>query len=428
MAPASPTIPGMPAPSTAELHLRHVLPTYGRFPLALVRGEGPRVWDEEGRCFLDFSSGIAVNALGHAHPAMVAAITRQAATLLHTSNLYLTRPQGELAARLNACTGLPGKIFLCNSGAEANEGLYKLARLAGGPRGRHEIISFDRSFHGRTLGGIAATGQLKVKAGFSPILDGFTQVPYGRLECVEAAIGPRTAAVLVEPVQGEGGVHPAPEGFLQGLRTLCDLHGLLLFYDEVQCGLGRTGDWCGWKSVGAEDAPPDGISWAKGLGGGFPIGAFWVADTARSGQPAPSSLFHAGMHGTTYGGSPLACAAALAVLETIEQEGLLANAAARGGQLARGLQQASLPAVAAVRHVGLLAGVELHPLRFAGAEEDPRPAALQATLRLLEAGLLVVPAGEQVIRLLPPLNVTAAECEEALGILQRVLAEAERRG
>jgi len=398
-------------PSTAELYARHVVPTYGRFPLCLARGKGARVWDEDGREYLDFTSGIAVNAIGHAHPALQKAIAEQAGELVHTSNLFLTRPQALLAARLEKMAGARGKVFFCNSGAEANEGLYKLARKHGG--GRHGIITLDGSFHGRTLGGIAATGQSKVKLGFGPPVDGFVNVP-PRIECVANAVDETTAAILIEPIQGEGGVRPLTAGFLRALRKLCDAHGLLLFFDEVQCGLGRTGDWCGWHASGADDVVPDAVSWAKGIGGGFPLGAFWVREPY-------ADLLGPGTHGTTYGGSPLACAAANAVFDTIEADNLLANARERGEQLREGAK--TLPLVREARGAGLLIGLEIGD--FAPGQEETGTAALRLTLRLIKAGLLVVPAGEQVIRLLPPLNVAPAECDEALRILREVLAAAK---
>lgn len=398
-------------PTTAELYARHVVPTYGRFPLCLARGRGARVWDEDGREYLDFTSGIAVNALGHAHPALQKAIATQAGELIHTSNLFLTRPQALLAARLEKMVGARGKVFFCNSGAEANEGLYKLARKHGG--GRHEIITLDGSFHGRTLGGIAATGQIKVKLGFGPPVDGFVNVP-PRIECVANAVNKKTAAILVEPIQGEGGVRPLPSDFLRALRELCDDNKLLLLFDEVQCGLGRTGDWCGWHASGASEVIPDAISWAKGIGGGFPLGAFWVREPH-------ADLLGPGTHGTTYGGSPLACAAANAVFDTIENEKLLANVRERGAQLRDGAK--SLPLVREARGAGLLLGLEIAD--FATEEGETGIPALRLTLRLIKTGLLVVPAGEQVIRLLPPLNVTAAECDEALRLLRDVLAAAK---
>ena len=398
-------------PSTAELYARHVVPTYGRFPLCLARGKGARVWDEDGREYLDFTSGIAVNAIGHAHAALQKAIAEQAGELIHTSNLFLTRPQALLAARLEKMVGARGKVFFCNSGAEANEGLYKLARKHGG--GRHGIITLDGSFHGRTLGGIAATGQSKVKLGFGPPVDGFVNVP-PRIECVANVVNESTAAIMVEPIQGEGGVRPLSADFLRALRKLCDEHGLLLFFDEVQCGLGRTGDWCGWHASGADDVVPDAISWAKGIGGGFPLGAFWVREPY-------ADLLGPGTHGTTYGGSPLACAAANAVFDTIEAANLLANARERGEQLRKGAR--TLPLVREARGAGLLIGLEIDD--FAPDHEETGTPALRLTLRLIKAGLLVVPAGEQVIRLLPPLNVASAECDEALRILRDVLAAAK---
>ncbi len=411
--------------TTEELYARHVIPTYGRFPLALARGAGTRVWDEDNRPHLDFTSGIAVNSLGHAHPAIQKALADQAATLVHTSNLFLTRPQAELAARLDGLVGIHGKIFFSNSGAEANEGLYKLARKHGAPNGRHEIITLEGSFHGRTLAGIAATGQAKVKLGFEPPVAGFVNVP-ATLEGVQAAVNDRTAAILVEPIQGEGGVRPLDAGFLRGLRALCDTHGMLLLYDEVQCGLGRTGHWCGWHATGAPDAVPDGISWAKGIGGGFPLGAFWARDRATAAGPSLADLLGPGTHGTTYGGSPLACAAAFAVLDTIENENLLGNARERGDQLRTAIEALALPVVRGSRGAGLLLGIEIADFRWRGqTEPDGRTPALRLTLKLLECGLLVVPAGENVIRLLPPLNVSAAECDEAVAILRDTLALAE---
>jgi acetylornithine/N-succinyldiaminopimelate aminotransferase len=400
------------AAGTAELYERHVLATYARFPLALVRGAGVRVWDEDDRAYLDFTSGIAVNNLGHSHPVLAEAIATQAGILVHTSNLFLTRSQAELAARLSGYVGTPGKVFFCNSGAEANEGLYKLARRHGAPRTRHGLITLDGSFHGRTLGGIAATGQLKVKLGFGPPVDGFTSVP-ARIECVANAIDATTAALLVEPIQGEGGVHVLPAEFLRGLRDLCDEHDLLLIYDEVQCGLGRTGHWCGWHATGATDAVPDAVGWAKGIGGGFPLGGFWVRERF-------AALLGPGSHGTTYGGSPLACAASHAVFDTIEKENLLDHARQRSDQLCQAVRP--LPLVREIRGAGLLLGVEIED--FASEAGETGPPALRLTRRLIAAGLLVVPAGEQTIRLLPPLNVTAAECDEAVGLLRDVLAAA----
>lgn len=407
--------------STADLYRDYVMPTYGRFDLALTHGEGSRVWDEKGKSYLDFGAGIAVSSLGHAHPALVQAVAEQAAQLIHTSNLYLTRPQGELAKLIVDLVGLGGKVFFCNSGAEANEGLYKLARKFGAPTGRHEIITFTHSFHGRTLGGISATGQEKVKTGFSPLVEGFTHVPFNDLAAVEAAITPKTVAILVEPVQGEGGINPAMPEFLQGLRVLCDRRDLLLMYDEVQCGFGRTGDWCAWRTIISSGADPDAVSWAKGIAGGVPLGAFW-AGTRAAGSVSLCDLLGPGTHGTTYGGNPLAAAAGLAVLTEIARSGLLDNAKELGAHLIRELEAMGLPAIRLVRGVGLMIGIELNDLPDSfGGEGLP---SIRATKALMAEGLLVIPSGERTIRLLPPLTISGAEADEALVILRRVLGSA----
>ncbi|MCK9588135.1 MAG: acetylornithine/succinylornithine family transaminase [Terrimicrobiaceae bacterium] len=395
--------------SLAEKYQAFVLPTYGRFDLDIARGSGCLVWDFDGREFLDFGAGIAVCSLGHAHPEITEAISRQAATLVHASNLYRTAPQAALAGRLVGITG-PGKVFFCNSGAEANEGLIKLARRFGSMTGRHEILTFEGSFHGRTMAGISATGQQKVKTGFGPLLEGFRHLPFGDLEAVEAAVGPSTVAVLVEPVQGEGGIHIAREAFLTGLRELCDRRDLLLLFDEVQCGLGRTGEWCGWKSL-APHVQPDGVSWAKGIANGFPLGAFWIGDGQRDDRGPLCDLLGPGSHGTTYGGNPVACTAGLKVLEIIERDNLRAAAVELGNQLVSALLDARLPHVSEVRSLGLMVGIQFDRESF---PQGSRPPALETVVRSMGEGLLAIPAGETVVRLLPPLNVTADEIGEAV--------------
>lgn len=406
---------------TADLYRDYVMPTYGRFDLALVRGVGSRVWDEAGKSYLDFGAGIAVSSLGHSHLVLVRAIAEQASRLIHTSNLYLARPQGELAKLIVNLLGLGGKVFFCNSGAEANEGLYKLARKFGAPKGRHEIITFTNSFHGRTLGGISATGQEKVKAGFAPLVEGFVHVPFNDLAAVKAAITPKTVAILVEPVQGEGGINAATPEFLKGLRALCDRHDLLLMFDEVQCGFGRTGDWCAWRTIVPSGVEPDAVSWAKGIAGGVPLGAFWAG--MRSADSVPlCDLLGPGTHGTTYGGNPLAAAAGLAVLTEIGRAGLLSNARELGVHLMKELEAMTLPAIRLVRGVGLMIGIELNDLPSSfGGEGAP---SIRAAKELMKAGLLVIPSGEKTIRLLPPLNITKAEADEALAILKKVLSSA----
>jgi len=405
----------MTTPSTADLYRDYVMPTYGRFDLVLSRGEGALVWDEAGKAYLDFGAGIAVCSLGHAHPKLAKALADQTAALIHTSNLYMTRPQGELAKLIVDLVDLGGKVFFCNSGAEANEGLYKLARKFGAPTGRHEIITFTNSFHGRTLGGISATGQEKVKTGFSPLVEGFVHVPFNDLAAVEAAITPKTVAILLEPVQGEGGINPATPEFLKGVRVLCDKHDLLLMFDEVQCGFGRTGDWCAWRTIVPTGVEPDAVSWAKGIASGVPLGAFWAGTRSTATVPL-CDLLGPGTHGTTYGGNPLVAAAGLTVLLTIQEEGLLENARNLGLRLISELQAMNLPAIRLVRGVGLMIGIELNDLTGEGLPS------IIATKALMAAGLLVIPSGERTIRLLPPLNITKTEADRALAILREVLS------
>jgi acetylornithine/N-succinyldiaminopimelate aminotransferase len=394
----------------SSLYSDYVMPTYGRFELDIARGSGCRVWDFEGREYLDFGAGIAVCSLGHAHPEVTEAVTRQASTLVHTSNLYRTAPQAELACQLVRLTG-SGKVFFCNSGAEANEGLIKLTRKFGNASGRYEILTFQNSFHGRTMAGISATAQEKIKKGFAPLLDGFLHLPFRDLDAVSAAIGPKTVAILVEPVQGEGGIHIASAEFLVGLRRICDEHDLLLLFDEIQCGLGRTGDWCGWKSLDP-NLMPDGVSWAKGIANGFPLGAFWAASSRGL-----CDLLGPGTHGTTYGGNPVCCAAAIKVLEIIERDGLCRNAAIQGARLRDGLLALKSLKIREVRGIGLMVGFEL-------LSEGPDPnVAIPYVKELMASGLLAIPAGERVVRLLPPLNVTAAEVDEALEKIGRSLSD-----
>ncbi len=391
---------------------RYVMPTYGRFDLDLVRGSGTHVWDVQGRDYLDFGGGIAVCSLGHAHSSVTEAVSRQAGTLVHTSNLYRTGPQAELAERLVEITG-PGKVFFCNSGAEANEGLIKLTRKFGSATGRYGIITFKNSFHGRTMAGISATGQEKVKIGFAPLLEGFSHAQLGNMQSVRDAMTSTTAAVLLEPIQGEGGIHIGSASFLQELRAFCDENDLLLLFDEVQCGLGRTGELCGWKSI-APDVTPDGVSWAKGIANGFPLGAFWAAAKPLGDGGLLCDLLGPGTHGTTYGGNPVCCAAGLAVLDVIKAENLLENVLTMGEKLAESLREVAESAGwhhAAVRGLGLIIGLEL-PEGFSARD---------LVLALQDEGLLVIPAGERVVRFLPPLNVSADEIDAAVGIVRRTV-------
>lgn len=404
-----------------------ILATYARFPLTLVKGEGSRVWDEQGSSYLDFCAGIAVCSLGHCHPIIVEAIEKQARTLIHVSNLYYTEPAAHLAQLISDLVEIPGKTFFANSGAEANDGLIKLARRFGNHtpdpvsgQARSEIITFNKSFHGRTLGGIAATGQQTIKEGFDPLLPGFQHVPFNEIKSLTEAVGPATCAILLEPIQGEGGVNPATPEFLEGVARLCRSANLLLLLDEVQCGFGRLGEMMGWRALGAPDIQPDGISWAKGMGGGMPIGSFWVNDRPiDEDHTALSSLLGPGSHGSTYGGNPLQAQTSLAVLNEIAKADLPANATAREQQIRDTIASWNHPAIAGVRGKGLMLGIALNPEQVNAPEG--KTSAVHLCGELLKNKLLVPPAGPDAIRFLPPLNITAAEAAEALTILKNTL-------
>jgi acetylornithine aminotransferase/acetylornithine/N-succinyldiaminopimelate aminotransferase len=388
-----------------------LLGVYARFPVAFARGRGVEIFDVDGKRYLDFAGGIAVNSLGHAHPRIVETLHSQASALIHISNLYYNEPQVRLAERLIKLFG-QGRCFFPNSGAEANEALFKLARKYGG-ESRYEILTAVNSFHGRTLAAIAATGQEKVKTGFYPMVPGFRHIPFNDLEAAVAAISPETAAIMIEGIQGEGGITPATPEYLLGLRKLCDERGLLLFVDAVQCGHYRTGRFQSYERIleGVDEQfKPDAVSFAKSLGGGFPIGGVWISDRYHS-------LFGPGSHGTTFGGSPLACAVANTVLDVIEEERLAENARTRGEELKKRL--GSLSALREVRGLGCMLGLELED-NSALVHEKLTPAQVVIN-RLLERGLLAVPSGNQVVRLLPPLNISAAEVEEGVGIITEVL-------
>jgi acetylornithine aminotransferase/acetylornithine/N-succinyldiaminopimelate aminotransferase len=385
----------------------YVLKNYARAPVTLVRGSGTTVWDDQGKSYLDFSSGIAVTSIGHCHPRWVAAIQRQAAELVHVSNLFRTPNQGELARRIVGYAG-PGRVFFCNSGGEADEALIKLSRLHGvrksGVEGKCiRVVCAKNGFHGRMFGGMSATPKESVQKGFRPLLPGFVFGELNNLDSFASLVDADTTAVLVESIQGDGGINPCTSEFLVGLRRLCDERGLLLLADEVQCGAGRTGRFFAFEHAGIR---PDAIAMAKGLAGGFPIGAVWVGERA-------ADLFQPGMHGSTFGGTPLACAAALAVLDVIEGEGLLAHVTresapwiAELGKLA-----ADFPGkVLEIRGRGFLVGVQM------ASDSAPTLAALR------EHGLLTAPAGVNVIRLLPPLVATRDELARSVAIFRDVLA------
>jgi acetylornithine/N-succinyldiaminopimelate aminotransferase len=401
-----------------ELFQRHVVPSYGRFDLAFSHGNGSYLFDVRGKRFLDLGGGIAVCALGHAHPEITQALIDQSRRLVHISNLYYHEPQGRLAQRIVSHLGA-GKVFFSNSGGEANEGLFKLARKFGHDEGRFEILTAQNSFHGRTLAGIAATGQDKVKHGFEPMVAGFRHVPFNDLEAIRKALSPATVAMLIEGIQGEGGITPATPDYLLGLRRLCDEHRLLLLMDGVQCGHFRSGRFQSFQRLleGIPDASgflPDGISMAKSLGAGFPIGAFWVREPY-------ADLLGPGTHATTYGGTPLACSVALKVFEIIERDRLADNARQLGAWIQDqllNLARAYPHVLKSVRGVGLMIGFELVAKEQIHAfVNQPQPASLQFVHRLHEAGLLTIPAGPQVIRLLPALNLARAQAEEGMAII-----------
>ncbi|HHW42511.1 MAG TPA: acetylornithine transaminase [Desulfotomaculum sp.] len=388
-----------------QLTDQYVMHTYGRLPLALVRGEGARVWDADGKEYLDFVAGLAVCSLGHCHPAVVEAIAAQARTLIHVSNLYYIEPQARLA-RLLVEHSCGDRVFFCNSGAEANEAAIKLARkygkLHGGPE-KYEIITALQSFHGRTLAAITATAQPKYQQGFEPLPAGFKYVPFNDVEALSRAVDSRTCAVLLEPVQGEGGVHVATPAFLKTARDLCHRHGALLIFDEVQCGLGRTGKFLAYQHYGVE---PDIFTLAKALGGGFPIGAMVAREEV-------AAAFKPGDHASTFGGNPLACAAGLAAMEYLLGEGVVENAARVGAYFQERLSELAhrFPFIREVRGRGLMLGVELS---VAGKE---------IVDRCRERGLLINCVDGHILRFLPPLIITPADVDAAIAILSGVMGE-----
>lgn len=382
--------------------MSHLMNTYARLPVAFSHGQGSWVTDVGGKRYLDALSGIAVSTLGHNHPALVSAIATQASRLLHTSNLYRIPEQEALSDRLAALSGMD-EVFCCNSGCEANEAAIKLARFYGHRQGidSPNIIVMEHAFHGRTMATLSATGNRKTQAGFEPLVSGFVRVPFNDLAAVQAVAGHNrnVVAVMLEVLQGEGGIHLADPDYLRALRALCDEHGWLLICDEVQCGIGRTGKWFGYQHAGIL---PDVATLAKGLGGGVPIGACLASGRA-------AGLFGPGNHGSTFGGNPLACTAALTTLGVIEQEGLIEHALAIGEQIRLGLQGklAGVAGVVDIRGRGLMIGIELG-----------RPCG-ELVRRALEAGLLINVTADSVVRLLPALNFSADEANE---LVQRLAA------
>jgi len=382
-----------------DLYGKYVMKTYSQ-SLVLVKGKGSKVWDAEGKVYLDFLAGISVLNVGHSHPKVVKAIQDQVAKLTHVSNLYYNENQALLAEKLSSLA-LGGKCFFCNSGAEANEAQIKLARLWGHEKGKYKVISMKNSFHGRTLATAAATGQDKIQKGFEPMPEGFSYAEFNDIESVKSLVDDKTVAIMVEALQGEGGIIPATDEFMQGIRALCDEKDLLMLCDEVQCGMGRTGDWFAFQASGVE---PDCFSLAKALGSGYPIGAI-VSNQKLA------DVYQPGKHASTFGGTPLACAAALATIEVIEEEELLEAATRSGDLFKEGLEAfvEKYEHVKSVRGRGLMLGMEL---------DQPAKPLVDV---LAEMGLLALATAEKVVRFLPPLNVKDGEIEEALDIIEDAL-------
>ncbi|MCL2378851.1 MAG: aspartate aminotransferase family protein [Defluviitaleaceae bacterium] len=382
---------------------QHILPTYARFPIAFTKGKGCRLWDADGKEYLDFMSGIGVTSVGHAHPAWIQAVTSQLQNLAHVSNLYYTEPGAKLAKRLCEISGNMTGIFFSNSGAEANEGLIKTARKYSRDKygeGRATIITLEGSFHGRTITTLAATGQDKFHNHFHPFTPGFRYVKPGDMQAVQAQ-GDDVCAILIETIQGEGGVMPLDADYVHAIAELCQKRDWLLLVDEVQTGIGRTGKWFGYQHF---NIMPDGISIAKGIGGGLPFGGFMVADKLRD-------TLGPGDHGSTYGGNPICAAAALAVLDIIEP--LLAQIAANGEYICDKIKAMNLPQVAEVRGRGLMLGLKI---------KDQSPSEINA--KLLESGLAALTAGTDILRFLPPLIIEKSDIDKGLKILHNVLGDA----
>ena len=380
---------------------KHLIGNYTRYPVCLVRGEGSWVWDAEGNRYLDFFPGWGCGILGHCPPRVVQAVQEQVATLIHVPNTWYTEPQAMLAKELGDRTGWGGVCFFCNSGTEANEAAIKLARLHGKPNGRYKVVTFTNGFHGRTFGSLSATAQPKYHAGLEPMLPGFIYAPHGDLDAVSKLIDNETAAILLEPIQGEGGINLPPPGFLEGLRALCDKHGLLLMFDEVQTGMGRTGKWYAhqhWNVV------PDVVTLAKAVAGGVALGGVIA-------KPEVGALLKPGTHAATFGGNPIACAAALAVIETFEADGLLERATQVGERFRQHFLKLKekCPLITEVRVKGTMIGVQL------AVEGAP------VVAECLKRGLLINCTHATVIRLLPAVNISDEQIDDGCGIMAEVL-------
>ncbi|MFZ5802202.1 MAG: aspartate aminotransferase family protein [Candidatus Omnitrophota bacterium] len=386
-----------------KLYQEYLLPTYRQTPVCLVRGRGSRVWDLHGREYLDFFPGWAVSGLGHCHPEVVHALKHQARKMLHISNNFLNLEQAKLAREI-VRHAFPGKVFFCNSGAEATEAAIKFVRRFGNPTGRFEIITMHYSFHGRTSGAMAATGQERIHQGFDPLLGGFRYAEFNNLDSVKALVTDKTVAIFLEPIQGEGGVVVATQAFMQGIRKLCDEKKILLIVDEVQTGMGRTGKYFGYQHY---DLRPDLMTLAKCLGGGVPIGALVVRNEVAG------EVFSPGTHGSTYGGNPLVAAAGLAVFRAIQKEQLLKKAVSMGEYLAQKLEalKKKYPVIQEVRGLGLMRAIKL---------SVPGASVVEAALK---RGLIINCTQENVLRILPAMTIEKKRLDQGIGILDQALAE-----
>jgi len=378
----------------------YVMPTYTRLPVMLVKGRGAQVWDSQGKKYLDFFPGWAVSGLGHCHPKVVKAVCAQAKKMIHVANNFYNELQAELADKIIQ-NSFAGKAFFANSGAEANEGAFKLARKWGNPQGKYEIIAMEGSFHGRTLATLAATGQFKYQDGFAPIPEGFKHIPFNDIAALEAAVMDKTAAIILEPIQGEGGVNVATEEFIKKARQICDEKKILLIFDEVQTGMGRTGEMFAYKHYGVE---PDIMTLAKSLGGGLPIGAMIA-------KKEYADTLTAGTHASTFGGSPVVCAASIAVFDAIEEEGLLQNVEKMSEYIRTGLNalKEKYPLIKEIKGKGLMIGIEL--------TDEGKP----VVDKCMEAGLLINCTQGKVLRMMPPLGIKKSQAKKALVILERAL-------
>ena len=403
--------------NTKDRFKQFVAPTYGRFPLTLDHGKGSYVWDANDKKYLDLGGGIAVNCLGHSHPEISQTLSDQSSRLIHCSNLYHFEGQSQLAENLAKRIG-PGRVFFCNSGAESSEVMIKLARRSRQVEGRFEIITAENSFHGRTMAGISATGQTKVKDGFAPLLQGFSHVPFNNLDAIRSAITPATVAVMIEGVQGESGIHPATAEYLLGLRELCNHHDLLLLWDGVQCGHFRTGSFQSFQTILGDhigEFLPDAVGMAKSLGGGFPMGAAWISEKH-------AEVLCPGTHGSTFGGNPLACAVGNKILEIIDRDNLEQNASELGQFLVNELtkiQKKHQHAIKTIRGIGLMIGIEMN--KEIASFDNKTPASIQWVSALHDAGLLTIPAGDSTVRFLPPLNLTQNEAQTGLDLFEQTI-------